>query len=453
MTMFRLNGVPANVRALPILQSASGSIATFNTDLTDDLVSVKCQIVAKQASGTPTPDNPLPITTYTEMNVGIDKVAGFYNFNQLVNKTVYANLANLPNGTISNDTATGTVTISVTDTSGATNQASWYKSSSHPFANHVVFLSSKITSVKGCSYRMRAENAYMPFVTISANIPTILQKVVKVGSYTGTAALGGFMERDYLVAGDTITIEDFIVIDLTQMFGATIADYIYSLEQQTAGSGVAYVKNLLYKDYYAYNTGTIETLGTINNDGTGHTYNIPFGQTVANGVLDITTGKLEITHGVYNLTGSCIEANWYNADIDRNSIGFYIYPTQYVNNTGYPFPIESGGVFDYCQTGNVYNNDNAWTANFLFVSGAPNRFEIRLPKSVLSDISSGINALNSARDYLNNNPLQTMYKITPYSIQLDSITLQALLNENNIWCDTGDTEVKFWMSINKYIGQ
>ena len=41
---------------------------------------------------------------------------------------------------------------------------------------------------------------------------------------------------------------------------------------------------------------------------------------------------------------------------------------------------------------------------------------------------------------------------TPIEIQLDSITLQALLNENNIWCDTnGDTEVKFLLTVGKKI--
>lgn len=45
------------------------------------------------------------------------------------------------------------------------------------------------------------------------------------------------------------------VFDLTQMFGSTIADYIYSLEQSQAGAGVAWFKKLFPKDYYAYNAG------------------------------------------------------------------------------------------------------------------------------------------------------------------------------------------------------
>lgn len=45
--------------------------------------------------------------------------------------------------------------------------------------------------------------------------------------------------------------------DLTQMFGSTIADYIYSLEQSQAGAGVAWFKKLFPKDYYEYNAGEL----------------------------------------------------------------------------------------------------------------------------------------------------------------------------------------------------
>ena len=47
------------------------------------------------------------------------------------------------------------------------------------------------------------------------------------------------------------------VFDLTQMFGSTIADYIYSLEQSQAGAGVAWFKKLFPNDYYAYNAGEL----------------------------------------------------------------------------------------------------------------------------------------------------------------------------------------------------
>lgn len=49
----------------------------------------------------------------------------------------------------------------------------------------------------------------------------------------------------------------FEIFDLTQMFGSTIADYIYSIEQSQAGAGVAWFKKLFPKDYYPYNAGEL----------------------------------------------------------------------------------------------------------------------------------------------------------------------------------------------------
>ena len=43
------------------------------------------------------------------------------------------------------------------------------------------------------------------------------------------------------------------------MFNPTIADYVYSLEQATAGSGIAWLKSygFLTEDYYPYNAGEL----------------------------------------------------------------------------------------------------------------------------------------------------------------------------------------------------
>ena len=57
-------------------------------------------------------------------------------------------------------------------------------------------------------------------------------------------------------------ITNVVAIDLTQMFGSTIADYIYSLEQGTAGAGVAWFKSLFPKPYYAYNAGELMSVKT-----------------------------------------------------------------------------------------------------------------------------------------------------------------------------------------------
>ena len=61
-----------------------------------------------------------------------------------------------------------------------------------------------------------------------------------------------------IASGTTIDVElTPMVFDLTQMFGSTIADYIYSLEQTTTGAGVAYFRKLFPKSYYESNAGEL----------------------------------------------------------------------------------------------------------------------------------------------------------------------------------------------------
>ena len=63
-------------------------------------------------------------------------------------------------------------------------------------------------------------------------------------------------------SGSSCVAEDVMLMDLTQMLGSTIADYIYALEQSNAGAGVAYFRKLFPKPYYAYNSGELMSVRT-----------------------------------------------------------------------------------------------------------------------------------------------------------------------------------------------
>ena len=66
MAKFRINGIPQSIRDLHTVSSASGSIATFDTDLTENLVKCVAQIQAVQSgSGTPSPSNPRAISGFS----------------------------------------------------------------------------------------------------------------------------------------------------------------------------------------------------------------------------------------------------------------------------------------------------------------------------------------------------------------------------------------------------
>ena len=66
-----LEELKGDLTALLPVNTASGAIANFDTDLSLPLVDCKASIVASQASGTPTPSTPLPITGYTGMNLTV----------------------------------------------------------------------------------------------------------------------------------------------------------------------------------------------------------------------------------------------------------------------------------------------------------------------------------------------------------------------------------------------
>lgn len=83
--------------------------------------------------------------------------------------------------------------------------------------------------------------------------------------------------------------------DLTLMFGPTIADYILSLENTTAGNGVAWFKKLFPKDYYPYCAPTMKSVtGLISHNTTGFNQ---FDEVWESGQVNRTTGVNETYSG------------------------------------------------------------------------------------------------------------------------------------------------------------
>ena len=86
------------------------------------------------------------------------------------------------------------------------------------------------------------------------------------------------------VSGGTDT-----VIDLT-LFNSQIADYVYTLEQSTAGSGVAWLKKYFDLDtYHAYDSGSIQSVsGLVSHDMVGFN---AWDEQSESGTFDQTTGE------------------------------------------------------------------------------------------------------------------------------------------------------------------
>ena len=122
-----------------------------------------------------------------------------------------------------------------------------------------VTISSEATSNSG-----NAWEGILSEVSVSANTWTRYEKI-KLSSTTASCYFGIGANNTSgagLTTSDTLQFRNVNLIDLTQMFGSTIADYIYSLEQATKGAGVAYFRNLFPNSYYAYNAGQLMSVKT-----------------------------------------------------------------------------------------------------------------------------------------------------------------------------------------------
>jgi hypothetical protein len=149
------------------------------------------------------------------------------------------------------------------------------------------------------------------------------------------------------------------------------------------------------------------------------TKTINLGQTVYGGTLNVTTGKLRVTYGMYVFTGL---ENWtWNSD---NSFW-------YCSKTGDSH--KSGG--------------NRLTSNGIVVSliGTQN---IRCYKNSNPDY------IDSTTDMHTIFPsgAQLVYELaTPIEVDLTPTEVKTLLGDNNIYCDTGDVAVNYRADIGLYI--
>jgi len=130
------------------------------------------------------------------------------------------------------------------------------------YTNHVYFirfsakgdevLSGNIRATVTC-VNSNAIYASTPPLTTSYQTREVLSKATS--SPSGFRITLNENASEYI--GQKYYAKNVNIIDLTQMFGTSVADYIYSLEQSTAGAGVAFFRSLFPNDYYPYNAGEL----------------------------------------------------------------------------------------------------------------------------------------------------------------------------------------------------
>ena len=97
MTWFRCGGIPQSVLDLLTVSSASGSIATFDTDLTDNLIKCVADIQAVQSgTGTPSPSNPRSISGFSNCVI----TANSTPITVALGQTVYGGYLNVLSGVL-----------------------------------------------------------------------------------------------------------------------------------------------------------------------------------------------------------------------------------------------------------------------------------------------------------------------------------------------------------------
>lgn len=156
------------------------------------------------------------------------------------------------------------------------------------------------------------------------------------------------------------------LFDLTAMFGATIADYIYSLEQAIAGAGVAWFKNYFPKDYYDYNAGTL--LSTKASKKTTIGFN-QWDEEWELGLYDSSTGA-KVPNSSYVRSANAIKvipneviyinAPYQLAVFQYDVNGVYLGTRQFANNTTITIPSDCHYIRFFVNStsyGTTYNND------------------------------------------------------------------------------------------------
>lgn len=182
----------------------------------------------------------------------VDKiVGGTVAFNQLVN------YADITSETVNNVTFTNSNGVITITTDGTASNVVYKKICSplHNSAGHKLLIICSNNTVDGLSF-------------FDSSSPRQFNEVNTNKIISASGADISFYCR--VNSGATVNTKiSPLAFDLTQMFGSTIADYIYSLEQGTAGAGVAYFRKLFPKSYYAYNAGELMSVKTSAHNMTG----------------------------------------------------------------------------------------------------------------------------------------------------------------------------------------
>ena len=238
------------------------------------------------------------------------------------------------------------------------------------------------------------------------------------GNYLGVA-YNNYLGKQAINTGDSISVSKPVLIDLTAMYGSTLANSSYAMEQATAGTGVAYVRARLPLAYYAYNPGTLTAPNVSGWSVTG--FNLWDEQWELGGFDGVTGEKTASTTSIrsknyipviggkqYFIAAPTDSLGLYAYDADKNYIGRWnganfskVGGFNYADNTVIAFPDNCAFVMlnmaaSYPLT---YNHDIC--INVSKATGSPKNGDyLPYQHTALSFTSTRLDGVGSAQDVL-----------------------------------------------------
>ena len=214
--------------------------------------------------------------------------------------------------------------------------------------------------------------------------------------------------------------------------------YVGGTTVKTAPANACYVRLTVWSN----SSGNLDTFGlnypstdTTNHAYTGNTYTIAFGQTVYGGSLDVTRGKLTLTHDAVDL-----------GSLSWNRTTSYTNPLFYTNL----LTKKSGDITMLCDiydfAGNFSNASTFSVSGDNTIGSCNANEQIYVRNDAYTDKDTFKAAMSGK---------YALYPLaTPIEIDLTPVQISALVGENNVFGDTnGDTTVKFKDTIQNYINK
>lgn len=382
-------GAMANAAGKLIEDTATGNPLVFTTDVAKPLKSLLIPFTpVQEGSGDPSPVNVRNLIPWT----GLKAWKGDVNWNQLIAKSAIASKNS--SGITGVNNGDGSYTVSGT-ASALFDAYTEFKMQ----ANHVYYVTGAPEGAENDTYQLYFNS----------------KRVLENGLLTKNAN-SEFKSYDIIVRSGTALSGSKVfypqLFDLTLMFGETFANALYDAEEQTAGSGISQIREILPKKYYSYKVP----------DEKQHSYSltktdIVFPSPVYGGEHEAVSGKLMNGWVVKVFDGSPDEL-W-----DKISSGSASAFAMQIQISG-----KSTSADSYmCDSLKNIARNATWGNFDNWISDNQN------------SIVTGIKAITTVADwraYLAEHPITVAYKLaTPQEQTLTGHQITAIKGQNTLWSD------------------